>query len=240
MATIAQTQARRFYKTAQAAETAGGFIVELDGKTLKTPAGQTLLLPTLALAKAIAGEWDAQGEHLALDGLRLTRLANSVVDGVIGREADVRADIAQYGASDLTCYRAPAPFELAQRQAAAWDPVLAWATDTHGIALLVTEGVTFCEQPEGSLARLRSRLDRLDAFALGSLSVMTSLLGSAVLALAHAEGRLNTASAWASAHVDEEWQSSQWGEDYEARRRRERRFEEFDAASRFYRLSGTA
>lgn len=232
---------KRFYSNAAVATGEGGYRVELDGRGINTPAGRKLTLPTLPLAEAVASEWNGQGETIDVHSLRLTRIANSVLDGVLGREAEVAEEIAGYGASDLLCYRATGPAELAARQSASWDPVLGWASDALGVSLLTTAGITWCEQPETSLTALRENLGRRNGWELAALHVMTGLLGSAMLALAHAEGKLTAEEAWAAAHIDEDWQISQWGEDYEARKRRENRQADFLAASRLYALcSGQA
>ena len=47
---------KRFYKQVSIAPVEGGFGVLLDGKSVKTPARNTLVLPTEKLALAIAAE----------------------------------------------------------------------------------------------------------------------------------------------------------------------------------------
>jgi chaperone required for assembly of F1-ATPase len=193
-------------------------------------------VPTRALAEALAVEWEAQGERIDPATMPLTRLVNSVLDGVTGREAEVRGDVAKYAASDLLCYRAEGPAELVRRQAEAWDPVLAWAREALGARLVLGEGVVPVAQPSAATAAVEGALAELDAFSLAAHYVMTTLTGSALLALAHARGRLTAEEAWAAAHVDEDWQISQWGEDAEAKARRDRRWAEMQAASRLLEL----
>jgi chaperone required for assembly of F1-ATPase len=166
----------------------------------------------------------------------LTRLANSAIDGVAGREAEVRADIAKYAGSDLVCYRADGPDELVRRQAECWDPILAWARDVLGARFEVATGIMPVTQPEPSKAAVAGALDRLDAFTLAPLHVMTTLTGSVLLVLAHARGHISADVAWALAHVDEDFQIGKWGWDAEARARRERRWAEMAAASRMLAL----
>jgi chaperone required for assembly of F1-ATPase len=168
----------------------------------------------------------------------LTRLANSVIDGVVVRAGEVRAGIVKYAGSDLLCYRAEGPAELVRRQAQAWDPVLDWARRVHGAGFAVAQGVMPAEQPAAARAAVAQVLEPYGPFALAALHVMTTLMGSALLALAHAQGRLSAGEAWAAAHVDEDWQISQWGEDAEATAARERRWAEMQAASRLLQLLG--
>jgi chaperone required for assembly of F1-ATPase len=228
---------KRFYKQAAVKEGEGGFAVELDGRPLRTPAARKLRLPNRPLAEAIAAEWAAQGEVLKPADMKLTGLANSAIDGVQGREEEIAREIVRYGSSDLLCYRAGSPAALIEKQAAHWDHVLDWSRTRLGIFLTTAEGVSFCEQPPRSLDQLRAHLGRQNAFQLVALHAMTGLAGSAILALAVAEGYLSPAEAWKAAHVDEDWQIAQWGEDYEAAQRRARRLREFEAAARFYALS---
>jgi len=225
---------KRFYSEATFSEGAGGFIVQLDKKPIKTLAGKPLLLPAKALAQAIAEEWDEQGAQIVIDSLRMTKLANSAIDGVCGQEEAVVEDIVRYAGSDLVCYRAEIPAVLAAKQAAIWDPILEWAAERFGASFNVTEGIRHIQQPAAPLECLRIALRKLNPFALTAFHAMTGITGSALLAFAHAEGRLDMDSAWHAAHLDEDWQASRWGEDYEARIAKERRHEEMKAASRFY------
>jgi chaperone required for assembly of F1-ATPase len=213
-------------------------VVMLDGRPVHTPARNALKLPTRALAEAVAAEWDAQGERIDPATMPLTTLANSAVDGVMGREAEVRGGIVSYAGSDLVCYRAEAPPELVRRQAQAWDPILAWSRAALGADLNVAHGIMPTAQPEAASEAIDRVLAPQGPFHLAALHVMTTLMGSALLALAHAQGHLGADAAWAAAHVDEDWLISQWGEDEEATARRQRRWQEMQAASRLLALLG--
>jgi chaperone required for assembly of F1-ATPase len=242
-APTARTLPKRFYTAVTIGgpeATGAGYRILLDGKTVRTPAKALLAVPTRALADAVAAEWEAQRGHIDAAAMPLTRLVNSGLDGVRGREAQVRADIAQYAASDLLCYRAPQPEQLACRQAELWDPILAWSREALGAPFVVAEGIMPVAQPEAAKAALARALADHDAFALAALHVMTTLTGSALLALAHARGRLGCEEAWVAAHVDEDWQISRWGEDEEAAARRQRRWAEMQAAGRMIALLRSA
>ncbi len=231
---------KRFYRAASVDGAAPAFRVLLDGKPVRTPAKRELAVPSRALAEALAAEWEAQGERIDPATMPLTRLANSAIDGVSGREAEVRADIAKYAASDLLCYRAEGPAELVRRQTEVWDPVLAWARESLGARFVLGQGVVPVAQPQAATAAIERALAEFDAFSLAAHHVMTTLTGSALLALAHARGRLAADEAWAAAHVDEDWQIAQWGEDAEAKARRDRRCAEMQAASRLLALVALA
>jgi chaperone required for assembly of F1-ATPase len=227
---------KRFYKTVAVKDEAAGTSLRLDGKPVRTPGKALLALPSKALGEAVAQEWRAQGERIDPATMPLTRLANSAIDGVTGREDAVIDDIMAHAGSDLLCYRANGPRGLADAQAEHWDPVLAWAKQSLGAPFTLAEGVVHVRQPEASLNRLREQLAGRGAFSLAALHVMTALTGSALLALAVTLGRLTPEEAWAAAHVDEDWQISQWGEDAEAKARRENRWRDFAAAAALERL----
>ena len=214
-----------------------GYRVLLDGKQLRTPAKGLLVVPTRALAAALAAEWQAQRQQIDPESMPLTRLTNSAIDGVAGRQAEVGADIVKYLGSDLVCYRAADPSELVRRQAEAWDPVLDWCQAVLSIKLTVTTGITPVMQPEAAAAVLTQWLQRLDVFALAGAHAMTTLLGSAVLTVGHAKGRLTCAEAWAAAHIDEDFQAEKWGVDPLAKARRERQWGQMQAASRLLTVS---
>ncbi len=227
---------KRFYKDVTVEARDGGFAVLLDGKPVRTPRMATLALPTRALAEAIAAEWAAQGTHLDPAAMPLTKLAITALDGVGQHMAEVAADIVKFAGSDLLCYRAKAPEALQRLQAEVWDPVLRWLEAELGARFVLGEGVMPVEQSPAVLDGVAAAVAPYDPLALTSLHVMTALLGSAVLALAHVKGKLSAADAWAAAHVDEDWQISQWGVDVEAAERREKRWAEMQAASRFLEL----
>jgi chaperone required for assembly of F1-ATPase len=210
----------------------------LDGKPVRTPAKRVLAVPSRALAEAVAGEWEVQRDRIDPAAMPLTRLVNSTLDGVRGREAEVRAEIAKYAGSDLVCYRAAEPEGLVRRQAELWDPVLAWSREALGADFQVAVGLMPVAQPQAACAALAGGLEGYDAFALAALNVMTTLMGSALLALAHARGQLTAEAAWAAAHVDEDWQIAKWGADAEAAARRLRHWTEMQAASRLLALLG--
>ena len=227
---------KRFYKDVTVAPAEDGFAILLDGKPVRTPRKLPLRVPTRALADAIAAEWAAQKERVDPASMPLSKLAITAIDGVASHMADVAAEIVKFAGSDLLCYRAEAPEALRVLQAAAWDPMLRWAKDELGVHLATARGVMPVRQGKESLARIAAAVAPFEAMALTSLHVLTTLTGSAILALAHAAGRISAEAAWAAAHVDEDWQVSQWGVDVEAAERRARRWAEMQAASRFLEL----
>jgi chaperone required for assembly of F1-ATPase len=219
---------RRFY--AKAAVAADGRAVELDGKPVHTPARRALAAPSRALARAIAAEWEAQGETIDPAKMPLTRLANSIIDGVADQIAPVAAEIEKYLASDLLLYRASGPKTLIAQQARHWDPVLEWSAESLGARFKTGVGVVHIAQPEAALKAAGGAIPR-DPWLLGALHTATTLTGSALLALALWRGRISADAAWAAAHVDEDWNMAQWGEDALAVDRRAFRRAEFDAAA---------
>ncbi len=217
---------KRFYKQAGIAQTETGFAVELDGRSIKTPAKAALTLPTEALAKAIAAEWDAQGETLDLPAMTLTRLANVALDRTPATRADLADELARYAGTDVTCYLAEAPTELRERQEAAWKPWRDWAGQELSVVLVPVIGLMSSPQPQASLEAVRTHALGLDDFRLTALTWACSLLGSAVLALAVERGQLAATEALTASVVDEDWQIEQWGDDEEARQVRAARAED--------------
>jgi len=234
---------KRFYKSAHVGEGgADGFPVLLDGKPVRTPARRPLAAPTRALAETIAREWDAQGDMVDPTTMPLTRLVNAIIDGVGEQHAAVAEEIVQYLGSDLVCYRADAPEGLVERQTQAWDPLLAWARDDLGARFVLAEGVMHMAQPREAIDAARRVIPAdvnnvKNIWRLGALSSIVTLTGSALLALALAEGAIEPEAAWLAAHVDEDWQMSQWGRDDMALARRVYRRAEFDAAVAVLRLT---
>jgi chaperone required for assembly of F1-ATPase len=235
--TAAAPVPKRFYSEVSTEADDEGWRILLDGRQVKTPKRSELLLPTAALAEAVAEEWRAQGARIDPGSMPLTRLANTALDGVAPNLLAVAEDVLGFAGRDLICYRAGSPETLAECQRQCWDPLLAWTDEHYGARLVATEGVMPLDQPPNSLAALRTALTCLEPFPLTAVHVMTTLTGSAVVALAHAAGRLSLEESWAAAHVDEDFQIGHWGEDADAMRRRAGRLEEMTHASRFLALS---
>lgn len=208
--------AKRFWKEATVAEVADGFAVHLDGRGVKTPAKAPLVLPTRAMAGAVAAEWQAQGEKIDPLTMPVTRSANAALDKVRSQHAEVAALIAAYGETDLLCYRAEKPEALVARQAAGWDRWLDWADAQYGARLTVTKGVLPVPQPDAARATLAARVEAHDVWELAALHDLVGITGSLVLGLAVAERQLSADEAWSLSRIDDDWQIEQWGEDEEA------------------------
>src|SRR5262249_24753117 len=197
---------RRFYERASVEREAEGFSIRLDGKTVRTPGSKPVILPTEAAARLVADEFAAQGERIDPLTMPVTRLVNTAIDGVASDPQVVLEAIMRFSSSDLVCYRAEGPETLVARQAAAWDPVIDWARAALGARFFLAEGVMFVEQPREAIGAVGLHLrQRDDAFRLAALHVITSITGSALLALALEAGEIASEEAWHAAHVDEDW-----------------------------------
>ncbi len=207
---------KRFWKETGVLELEGGFGIGLDGRQVKTPAKAALAVPTRGLAEAIAAEWDAQVELVNPSTMPMTRMANSAIDKVTHQRAEVADLLADYGDSDLLCYRAEGPEGLVARQAEAWDPLLDWADQTFGARLEPRNGIMPQPQEPQALAVLRDEVHRLDAFTLAVFHDLVSLSGSLIIGFAALRGQSSGDRLWAISRIDEIWQEEQWGEDEEA------------------------
>jgi len=223
-------QRKRFYASAGVGEADGGFTVTLDGKPIKTPSGRTVIVPTRSLAETIAAEWRAQGENIEPLTMPVTRFANSVVQGVVDQAEAVRDDVAKYFASDLLFYRAGHPEGLVGREASHWDPILFWAAETLGAHFILAEGLMHVRQPQSAVAAACAVLPA-DPWAIAATHVITTLTGSALLALALFHGVIDQDQAWAAAHVEEDWNAEKWGVDEEVAARRAAKLVDFKAAA---------
>ena len=224
---------KRFYKQAGVLPAAGGHGVTLDGKLVKTLGKRDLIVPSLALAAAVAAEWEAQQGEIRREVMPLTRLAGTTIDrNAVEREAVVR-QVAHYAGTDLVCYRATHPPALVARQVAVWQPLIEWATERYDAPLMVTTGVIPTSQPAASLAAFTTVVARHDDFSLTALYTATAACGSLVIALALLEGRLDAREAFAASQLDESFQIETWGEDAEQAGRRAALAAEIGAAARF-------
>jgi chaperone required for assembly of F1-ATPase len=228
---------RRFYQRTEVEDGKENFRLFLEGRRGKTPPRRTLAAPSRPLAQQLAAEWDAQREVIDPAKMPLTRLANSIIDGVIDTPSPVAREVERYLACDLVFYRAGGPVGLVMRQAMAWDPVLAWAREATGARFLLSEGIVFVTQPPQALAAASSAIPK-HPWRLGAVHTITTLTGSALIAIALAQGALSVDAAWAAAHVDEDWNMQFWGRDELALEHRAARFSEMQAAAAVLELIG--
>ncbi len=234
---------KRFFETAHVVEQGGSYAILLDERPAKTPARRALALSTCAAAQAVAAEWNAVRDIIDPIKMPLTRIANVAIDGVAEHMDAVSEEGVSYAGADLILYRASEPEQLVVAQARAWDPILAWVKEQYGARFILAEGVMHVAQPPGTLSRVKQALtDAVGGgpgapFRLTAFNVMTTLTGSALLALAVMRTRLTAEEAWSAAHVDEEFQESRWGQDAEALDRRVKRWQEMQAAAELGRLA---
>lgn len=240
---MAQTTRKRFYEQAATAPVGddeasgvGGYGILLDGRAMKTPAKNPLVLGSRALAEAVAGEWAEQEEHIMPERMPLTRLAYTAVDRVAPQRDVVIGEVTKYGETDLVCFRAPRPQTLVERQEKIWGPLVAWAERRYDISLVVTDSVMAVAQPRQALDTLRGVVAAHDDLPLTALHGATTSGGSLVIALALLEGEIDEEAAWAASQLDESFQIEQWGEDEEAAERRALLRADIADIARFHRL----
>jgi chaperone required for assembly of F1-ATPase len=227
---------RRFYTEAGVRPEGEGWTVTLDGRPVRTPRKLPLILPRQAVAQAVAAEWAAQGQAIVPALMPMMTLASTAIDIVAANPGPAIAEIVAYAGSDLVCYRAEGPASLVVRQAAAWNPLVAWVEAQTGERLVISEGIIHHPQAPALLVRVEAMLAALDPLTLTAVHSLTTLTGSAVLALAVMGRQIGEDDAWAAAHVDETWQAEQWGEDAEAKARLDARRRVFAAACLLIRL----
>jgi chaperone required for assembly of F1-ATPase len=227
---------KRFWKAVGVAADGGGYTVALDDRPLRTPDRKALIVPTEALAEGIAAEWEAVEAEVRPLEMPLTRAANVTIDRVAPMASAVAEAIAEYGNSDLICYRADAPAPLVARQANAWDPLIDWARQELSAELRPVVGVMHLAQSPDALSALRRAVDLHDPFRLTGLHELVTLSGSLVLGLAVARGHIAATEAWSLSRIDEDWQSEQWGLDHEAEALARSRARDFLQAETYLRL----
>jgi chaperone required for assembly of F1-ATPase len=230
---VAFKSIKRFYKLATAEARDGGFAILLDGKAIKTPGARPLAVPSPRLAEAIAEEWHSQGEQVLPSSMPMTQLASTALDRVGPERVHITQQLMNYAGTDLLCYRAETPGDLVARQTRIWQPLLDWAAQALDAPLTPTTSLTAQSQPEHSLAALNRRLDSYDDWRLTALQSATAAMGSLILGLALAEGRLDAEAAFQASQLDETYQIELWGEDWEAADRRAALKADIEAAARF-------
>ncbi len=227
---------KRFYKDVSSGPVEGGFGVQLDGKPIKTPAGQALAVPTAPLAAAMAEEWAVQGETITPTSMPLMQFVATALDRMPLTRGQVQGYIAGFGASDMLCYRADSPADLVGLQSVSWQPWLDWAARELDAPLAITAGVVPVQQDEDSLSALRRRVEAYDDWVLTALQSLAPCLGSLVLSLAVVDGKLAAEEAFDLSRLEERFQNELWGQDHEAKTRSDGLRREVLAAARLMEL----
>jgi chaperone required for assembly of F1-ATPase len=231
---IVRPMPKRFYKVVSVTD---DLCIALDDRKVKTPMKVALQLPTRRLAEAIAAEWEAQTTHINPGAMALTKLANTAIDRATRHRAEIIAEMVAFAGSDLVCYRAEGPGVLVDRQNMLWDPILAWANQHLDACFTSCIGIMHQPQPAASLSAVQRHIEGFNPFALAASHNLATLSGSALIALMLQSTAISADEAWAAAHLDEDWQTSQWGEDDEAKARRQGRQKEFMGCVEFLTLS---
>jgi chaperone required for assembly of F1-ATPase len=224
---------KRFYKEVGVAADAGGYRILLDGRAVHSPGRQVLVVPSAALAEAVAEEWRDQGDAIERAGMGLTRLVSTALDRMPTLRNAAIDEVLGYAETDLLCYRAAHPVELALRQQQTWQPWLDWLAEVHGAELVVTTEMLPVTQPEAAVQQLRATVDRLDDWRLVGLHAATTVLGSIALGLALLEGEIDAEQALAASLLDELFEIERWGREREAERRQQALERDLNAAARF-------
>ncbi len=227
---------KRFWKTAAIVPQDGGWGIALDGRPVRTPARAPLVVPSEKLAEAIAAEWNAQGSDIDPAAMPMTGIANAAIDLATGDRAAFADTIAAYAQTDLLCYRDDRDAALQGEQAAAWNPLLAWAEARLGIEFALAQGVLPIDQPAATVTALRDAVHALDPFRLAPLSPLVTIGGSLVAGLALVEDAFSADMLWEAVSLDELYQERRWGADSEAQKARDRRAADWGNAARFLRL----
>jgi chaperone required for assembly of F1-ATPase len=225
---------KRFYETVTITEKENFFTIELDGRTVKTPDKVTLKIPTREIAEKIKTEWDAQEKEIDTFSMLYTKLANTATDRVDTRREALIDELCNYAGNDQICYRADFPSDLVRLQDKIWNPLVKWMKSEHDVTLKVTNGIMPIEQDKSEIAKIRSLIEALDSYSLTCFYGMTTVTGSITIALHMIADKIGLNEAWAAGHLDENYQSDQWGIDDEAELRKDELKKELECSFEFY------
>lgn len=225
---------KKFWKDVHVVQSESGFGISLDDKPLRTPAKNSLVVPTEELATYVADEWLTISDEIDPTRLRFTKLCNASIDSMPEKFDAVVEMLADYTDTDLLCYRAESPEGLALRQSSYWDPLLEWVDQNHGLKLVQTTGIIPVKQPSGSREGIKIWLEQLNMFEMMACHDLTIMSGSIIICRAVCDGFLNASQAWEASRIDEDWQAEVWGADEDAEKAANAKFEDFSAATKLF------
>lgn len=212
------SKAARFYKKTSAEKAEGegegghgGWVVKLDHRVLKTPAKKDLIVPTEAMALAIAAEWEWQeGRQLRPYTMPLMKLATTTIDQVPFDREGIIESLLKYFHSDTVCCRSQNPL-LAIQQTQEWDPLLDWVESQIGARPTSSSDLFVPDQPEKVLEAMGRALEATNDWELSAIDSLAGTARSLVVALAIARERLGPSEAIKIIRLEEDFQVESWG-----------------------------
>jgi len=235
---MSEWKQKRFWENVHVVSSEDGYFIKLDDKILKTPAKKQMMLPTEALAKRVAAEWDEQVEEIDPTKMLFTKSANAALDKVSEQFTEVSSLLGEYGDTDLLYYRADSPPELHKRQKTGWDPIIKWAENSFNVQINCGTGIIYIPQNERLFSEIKLKINNLSIFELTAFYDMVSITGSLILGLTIINGRLSAEEAYQLSRIDEVWQLEQWGEDEEAQAAAKQKNVAILHSEEFFSLSG--
>ena len=231
---------KRFYKDVTVAKLDGGWQVLLDGRGVKTPARAAQILPSEALAEALAGEWRAQGEELDPKTMPMRDLADYAIDQVTGQRKSIAEKLIRYAETDTLAYRASPDEPIFARQQELWEPILCAFEEDHGMQMPRTTGIMGAELSHETGAVLNDKALALDPFLLAALETLTSLAASLSIGWTALSEPEKATSLFDAANLEQDFQAEEWGWDQEATESRASKAASFEMAANFARLVSRA
>ncbi|MEO9470248.1 ATP12 family protein [Parasphingorhabdus sp.] len=228
---------KRFYKQVDAVAVDDGFAIRLDGRSVKTPDRNDLVLPAKALAEAVKAEWAGQGEEIDPATMPFTALAQGALDQIGHDRPRIVARIAAFADSDMLYFRGDAHQQaLADHQTEQWDPLLDWARTRYDVSFVLVRGIMHQSQSPQTLKRLAEAVEAQDDFTLAAMLSLVGLAGSLVAVLGLVENAFDADELWRLVNLEELWQEQQWGADDLAVETRALKQVEYLGAARFLEL----
>jgi chaperone required for assembly of F1-ATPase len=204
----------------------------LDGKPLNSPAKHPIILPNQTLAKAVAEEWNAQGEEIDKATLPLTGMASLALDIAEPRRHELLVELLEYGETDLMFYHALEE-ELAAQQRLKWQPWLNRAQVDFGTRYEVTQSIIpVSQQPENKEKHL-AKLDELDHWQLAVLAGVVKPTTSLLLGWFFLEKELDATSLFDLSRLEESHNAKEWGEDADAKEKADAILKDLEIAQQF-------
>src|SRR5690606_906955 len=91
---------KRFWTDVAVAPHEGGFRITLDGRPIRTQGGAPQVLPSAAVAEALAEEWRNQAEEVDPHAFVLRDLADLAIDEIAPNPEATIARLLAYGETD--------------------------------------------------------------------------------------------------------------------------------------------
>ena len=194
----------------------GKYLLNINNKSLKTPDGNIIELPSIKLAKILLKDYESSFKSKPLNIVRPIKITNTAIDKIKPNNIFYINEVADNLNNDMICYFANSPVELVDLQNKDWLPLINYMKSSYNIELIYTSKLFSINQKPDSLLKLKNILNEINIFKLSAIYTLSQITKSIIISLALVNNKISAKKAFENSNLEELYQISKWGKDEEA------------------------